>query len=92
MIKLLPKSKYPAEMHYLLAEHTSTFYEQFIIGSKRKTSSLKEKLFENDSEHFVSDSIFNRLEFDYSSSETLHSQQIKYRAISLVNVYFWRSD
>ena len=55
-------------MLYFLVEHTLIFYVQFIIGSKRKCSTLYEKWFENDFEPFVSDSIFKRLNFDYSSS------------------------
>ena len=49
------------------------------MGSLGKTSYLKEKSFENDSEHFISDSIFKRLEFDNSSSETVQNQRILYR-------------
>ena len=52
-------------------------YLQYIKGSKRKTSYLLEKLFEKDLVHFVSDSIFKRLKFDYSSSETVSNQKIK---------------
>ena len=46
-------------------------------GSKRKTSYVLEKLFEKDLVRFVSDSIFKRLKFDYSSSETVSNQKIK---------------
>ena len=46
-------------------------------GSKRKTSYLLEELFEKDLVHFVSDSIFKRLKFDYSSSETVSNQKIE---------------
>ena len=42
-----------------------------------KTLYLLEKLFEKDLVHFVSDSIFKRLKFDYSSSETVSNQTIK---------------
>ena len=34
-------------------------------------------MFEKDLVHFVSDSIFKRLNFDYSSSETVSNQKIK---------------
>ena len=37
---------------------------------------------ENDSEDFVSDSIFKRLKFDYSSSETVSNKLIELRASS----------
>ena len=77
MLKLLPKSKYPTGMLYFLTEHTLTIYVQYIKGSKRKTSYLLEKWFEKDLVHFVSDSIFKRLKFDYSSSETVSNQKIK---------------
>ena len=40
-------------------------------------SYLLEILFEKDFVHFVSDSIFKRLNFDYSSSETASNQKIK---------------
>ena len=81
MTQLLPKSKYPTEMLYFLTEHTLNIYVQFILGFKRKASSLSEKSFENDFEHFVSDSIFKRLKFDYLSSETVSTQQIKLRTL-----------
>ena len=77
MFKMLQKSKYPKEMLYFLAEHTLIIYIQFRIVSKRKTSPIEEKSFENDFEHFVSDSIFKGLNFDYSSSETVLIQRIK---------------
>ena len=64
-------------MLYFLTEHTLIIYVQYIKGSKRKTSYLLEKLFEKDLVHFVSDSIFKRLNFDYSSSETVSNQKIK---------------
>ena len=70
MLKSLPNSKYPTEMLYFLTEYTLIIYVQYIKGSKRKTSYLLEKLFEKDLVHFVSDSIFKRLKFDYSSLET----------------------
>ena len=76
MFKLLPKSKYPTGMIYFLTEHTLVIYVQYIKGSKRKTSDLSEKLFEKDLVHFVSDSIFKRLKFDYSSLETVSNQKI----------------
>ena len=74
MFKSLPISKYPTGMFYFLTEHTLIIYVQYIKYSKRKTSYLLEKLFEKD---FVSDSIFKRLIFDYSSSETVSIQKIK---------------
>ena len=77
MFKLLPKSKYPTGMLYFLTEHTLIIYVQYIKGSKRKTLYLLEKLFEKDLVHFVSDSIFKRLKFDYSSSETVLNQKMK---------------
>ena len=92
MLKMLQKSKYPTEMLYFLAEHTLIMYIQFRIGSKRKTSPLLEKSSENNFEHIVSDTIFKRLNFDYSSSETVLIQRIKLRAIFFVSAYSWRSD
>ena len=44
---------YQTIMLYFLTEYTLIIYVQFIIGSKRKPSSLSEKLFKNDLEHFV---------------------------------------
>ena len=64
-------------MLYFLTEHTLIIYVQYIKGSKRKTSYLLEKLFEKDLVHFISDSIFKRLNFDYSSSEMVLNQKIK---------------
>ena len=52
-------------------------YVQYIKGSKKKSSYLLENLFEKDLVHFVSGSIFKRLKFDYSSSETVSNQKIK---------------
>ena len=52
-------------------------YVQYIKGSKRNSSYLLEKLFEKILVHFVSDSIFKRLKFYYSSSETVSNQKIK---------------
>ena len=60
-----------------LTEHTLIIYVQYIKGYKRKTPYLFEKLFEKDLVHFVSDSIFKRLKFDYSSSETVSNQKMK---------------
>ena len=54
-------------MLYFLTEYTLIIYVQYIKGSKRKSLYLLEKLFEKDLAHFVSDSIFKRLKFDYSS-------------------------
>ena len=64
-------------MLYFLTEDTFIIYVQYIKGYKRKTSYLLEKLFKKDLTHFVSDSIFKRLKFDYSSSETVSNQKIK---------------
>ena len=75
MLELLPKSKYPTGMLYFLSEHTIIIYVQYIKGSEGKTSYLLEKLFEKDLVHFVSDSIFKRLKFDYSSSEAVSNQK-----------------
>ena len=44
---------------------------------REKTSYLLEKLFEKDLVHFVSDSVFKRLKFDNSSSETVSNRKIK---------------
>ena len=88
MLKLLQKSKYPTEMLYFLAEHTLIIYVPFIIGSKRKFSPLYEKSFENDFEHFVFDISFKRLNFDYSSSETVLIQPIKLRDVFLLTAHF----
>ena len=77
MFMSLPKSKYPTEMLYFLTEHTLIIYVQYIKGSKRKTSYLLEKLFEEDLVYFVSDSILKRFKFDYSSSETISNQNTK---------------
>ena len=75
MFKSLPKSKYPTGMINFLTEHTLDLiiYVQYIKDSKRKTSYLLDK----DLVHFVSDNIFKRLKFDYSSSETVSNQKIK---------------
>ena len=77
MFKSLQKSKYPTGMLYFLTEHTLFIYLQYIKGPKRKTSYLLEILFEKDLVHFVSDSIFKRLKFDYLFSETVSNQKIK---------------
>ena len=69
-------------MLYFLTEHTLIIYVQYIKDSKRKTSYLLEKLFEKDLVHFVSESIFKRLNFNYLSSETVSNQKIK------INNYF----
>ena len=75
-------------MLYFLTEHTLTIYVQYIKDSKRKTSYLLEKLFEKDLVHFVSDSIFKRLHFDYSSSETVSNQEIKIKNYFLDDCIF----
>ena len=77
MFKSLQKIKYPTGMLYFLTEHTLIIYVQCVSGSKRKTSYLLEKLFEEDLVYLVSDSIFKRLKFDYSSSETVSNQKMK---------------
>ena len=77
MFKSLQKSKDPTGMLYFLTEHTLIIYVQYIKGSKRKTSYLLEKLLEKDLVHFVSNSIFQRVKFDYLSSETVSNQTIK---------------
>ena len=76
MLKLLRKSYYPSRMFYFLIEHTLIIYVQYIKGSKRQNFMILEKLFEKDLVHFVSDSIFKRLKFDCSSSETVSNQKI----------------
>ena len=91
MFKLLQESKYPTEMLYFLADHTLIIYVQLIIGSKRKTSPLLEKSFEKGFEHFVSESNFKPLNFDYSSSETVLIQRTKLRDIFLVTAHSWNS-
>ena len=73
MFKPLPKSIYPSRMLYFITEHTLIIYVLYIRGYKRKNF----KFFEKDLEHYVSDSIFKRLKFDYSSSETVSNQKIK---------------
>ena len=92
MFKSLPKSKYPTGMLYFLTEHTLIIYVQYVSGSKRKTSYLLEKLFEEDLVYLVSDNIFKRLKFDYSSSETVSNQKIKIKGMFVMTVYSWRSD
>ena len=92
MFKSLPKSKYSTGMLYFLTEHTLIIYAQYIKGSKRKTSYLLEKLCEKDLVYFVSNSVFKRLKFDYSSSETVSNQTIKIKIFILMKAYFWRSD
>ena len=77
MFKSLSKIKFPTGMLYFLTEHTLINYVQYLKVSKRKTSYLLEKLFEKDLIHFVSDSIFKCLKFDYSSSETVSNQKIE---------------
>ena len=53
-----------------------------------KKSFLLEKLSEKDVVHFVSDSIFKRLNFDYSSSETVSNQKIKIKNCFLDDCVF----
>ena len=75
-------------MLYFLTEHTLIIYVQYIKGSKRKTSYLLEKLFKKDLVHFISDSIFIRLNFDYSSSDTVSNQKINVKNYFLDNSVF----
>ena len=75
-------------MLYFLTEHTLIIYVQYIKGSKRKTSYLLEKLFEKDLVHFVSNSSFKHLKFDYSSSETNSNQKIKIKNYFLDDCVF----
>ena len=75
-------------MLYLLTEHTSVIYVQYIKGSKRITSFILVKLFEKDLVHFVSDSIFKRLKFVYSSSETVSNQKIEIKNYFLDDCVF----
>ena len=77
MFKSLLKSKYATRMLYFLTEHALIIYVQYIKGSLRKTSYLLEKLLEKDLVYFVLDSIFKRLKFACSSSETVSNQKIK---------------
>ena len=71
-----------------LTEHTLMIYVQYIKGSKTKTSHLLEKLLEKDIVHFVSDSIFKRLNFDYSSSVTVTNQKIRIKNYFLDDCVF----
>ena len=75
-------------MLYFLTEHTLIIYEQYVKGSKKKGSYLLEKLSEKDLVHFVSDIIFKRLNFDYSSSETVSYQKIKIKNYFLDDCVF----
>ena len=75
-------------MLYFLTEHTLIIYVQYIKGFKRKTSHFFEKLFEKDLVSFVYNSIFKRLKFDYSSSETVLNQKIKLRTVFLDDCVF----
>ena len=88
MEKSLPKSKYPTGMLYFLTEHPLIIYVQYIKGSMRKTSYLLEKLFQKDLVHFVSNSIFKCLNFDYSSSEAVSNQKIKIKNYFLDDCVF----
>ena len=87
MFKFLPKII--SNWNALFSNRTHfNYYVQYIKGSKRKTSYLLEKMFEKDSVHFVSDSIFKRLKFDYSSSETVSNQKIKIKNCFIKNCVF----
>ena len=88
MFKSLPKSKYPTGMLYFLTEHTFIIYVQYTKRSERKTSYLLEKLFEKDLVQFASDSIFKRLNFDYSSLETVSNQKIQIKNLFLDDCVF----
>ena len=59
---------------------------QKVLREKRQF--LLEILFEKDLVHFVSDSIFKRLNFDCSSSETVSNQKIKIKNYFLDNCVF----
>ena len=87
MFKSLSKSKYPTGMLYFLTHHAFIYliYKRF---QEKKTSYLLEKLFEKDLVHFVSDSIFKRLNFDYSSSETVSNQIIEIKNYFLDDCLF----
>ena len=75
-------------MLYFLTQYTLITYVQYIKGSKGKTFILLEKLFEKDLVYFVSDSIFKRLKFDYSFSETVSNQKIKIKNYFLDDCVF----
>ena len=64
-------------MLYFLTEHTliilCTIYKRF----QEKNFIAFREMFEKDLVHFVSDSVFKRLKFDYSSLETVSNQKIK---------------
>ena len=75
-------------MLYFLTEHTLIIYVQYMKCSKRKASYILEKLFDKDLVHFVSDSIFKRLNFDYSSSETVSNQKLKIKNYFLDDCVF----
>ena len=77
MFKMLQKSKYPTEMPYFLAKHTLIIYVQFRIGFKRKNFTPLREIVREWFWRYVSDSIFKRLNFDYSSSETVLIQWVK---------------
>ena len=88
MFKLLPKNQFSTGMLYFLIGHTLIVYAQYIKGCKRKNLYILEKLLEKDLVHFVSDSIFKRLKFDYSSSETVSYQKIKIKNCFLDDCVF----
>ena len=77
MFKLRPESKCPSERLCFLIEHTLIIYVQVIRGFKKMTSCLQEKTFENNLKHFVSDSIFKCLNFDYSANKVWFAQTWK---------------
>ena len=86
MFKLLPKCEYPTEILYFLTEHTYIIYVQFMVP-REKLHLFKRNRSRMSQDISFLDSIFKRLTFDYSSSETVLNQQIKLRAIFLVTAY-----
>ena len=75
-------------MLYFQTEHALIIYVQYIKGFKIKTPYYWEKLFKKDLVHLVSDVIFKRLKFDYSSSETVSNQKIKIKNYFLDDCVF----
>ena len=92
MFNLLQTSKYPTEMLYFLTEHSLIIYVQYTKRFQEKNFTPLREIIRKDFEHFVSNSIFKRLIFDYSSSETVLIQRINLSAIFLVTAHSWRSD
>ena len=76
MFKLLLKSNYPSRIFFSNRSHFNylcTIYKRF----QEKNFIYFREFVEKDLVHFVSDSIFKRLKFDCSSSETVSNQKIK---------------